>query len=71
MINIQNKNFFFFFNAFDLAELPIIMNFMLLPQITGNIANFTLSKPQVQALMSKKFDAVIVEVFGFEVLFGN
>lgn len=60
-------------NAFDLLFVGPLVNFQMLPVFTAADVNFTLSHPKVQKLLAKneKFDAVIVEIFAADALYGK
>ena len=60
-------------NIFDFEKMHVFLNFVILPDILEETVNFTMLHPNVQKLLhsDKKFDAVIVEMFHTEALFGN
>jgi len=58
-------------DIFGMAEMPISMNFVILPPITEKIVNFTLSHPNVRQIMNEEFDAIFIEIFIMEALFGE
>ena len=59
-------------NMFIREEYPPQKHMALLSELGEFISNFTLSHPNVKALLKreKHFDAIIVEVFFFEALYG-
>jgi hypothetical protein len=58
------------FDSFSLADIPIITNFLVIPQIAERAVNFALSHENIAPIMKEKFDAVIVEIFMTEALYG-
>ena len=60
-------------NVFSLADISIVTNFVVIPQITEKAINYTLSHEKVARLLKekRKFDAVIVEIFMTETLYGE
>jgi hypothetical protein len=58
-------------DPFNFANIPPVMNFLILPGKLEATLNFTLSHPNFQKLMSEQYDVVIVETFHSEVLLGK
>ena len=59
-------------DAFKLAEITLYRNFVVMSQIIEKRVEFLLSHPNVQKILANgTFDAVIVEVFGNDALFGE
>jgi hypothetical protein len=59
-------------DAFKLAELTIYRNFVAMSEIIEKRVEFLLTHPNVQKVLANgTFDAVIVEVFGNDALFGE
>ncbi|KAG5672611.1 hypothetical protein PVAND_002726 [Polypedilum vanderplanki] len=58
-------------NEFLLADISIITNFIVVPKISEYAINFSLSHENVVPLFKEKFDAVIVEIFMTEALYGK
>lgn len=59
-------------DAFKLAEITLYTNFVTMSQIIEKRVEFVLTHPNVQKILANgTFDAVIVEIFGNDALFGE
>lgn len=58
-------------NAFDFQFAGPLDNFRGLPTFTENDVNFTLSHPKFQQLLGEKFDAILIEIFESDALYGK